>query len=833
MIRRLLQTLLSILILFRVAFAMDTIHPGNCQSYEVKGNTVIFTCENNIKVQLKEISPGIIRFWYDKDNFHRNNPSFAVVADESNGNRRLNISEQPQYYDVYTGDLIIRVWKAPFHISIFDKYQKLLVEDYQNHGFESDSAGMASYKILRPGERIYGLGEKNGPIDRVGRQFKMWNSDNPCYGVNKDPLYKSIPFFMSSEGYGIYFDNTFKTAYHFGTESPDNYSFSTPGGEMIYYFIYGPSYKQIIGRYMDLTGKPIMPPAWALGFSQSRGMLTNEKLTREIAAGFRKRQIPCDIIFQDIGWTQYLQDFEWRRENYDDPVKMVEDLEAQGFKIIVSQDPVVSQQNKVQWSEADSLGYFVKDIRTDKTYNMPWPWGGNCGVVDFTNPAVADWWGNYQQKVIDQGVRGFWTDMGEPAWSNEESIDRLNMNHYLGMHAEIHNVFGLTWDKVVAEQFEKHNPNTRIFQMTRSAFAGMQRYTFGWSGDAGNGNNILEGWKNLAGQIPLALSAGMGGIPFWSCDISGYCGDITDYESMGELYIRWMQFGVFNPISRAHHEGNNAVEPWKFGPKVEAICKKVIELKYQLFPYIYTYAREAHDTGIPLMRALMLEYPEDSETANLNGEFLFGKELLVAPVVEEGAATKKVYLPEGEWIDFMHPEAGYQGKKWIDYPVSLETTPFFVRKGSIIPMQPVMQFINQNPRYPLLLNIYPASVNKKAVFSVYEDDGKSNDYKRDVFAERQIICYTSSEAYTIKTILKESNGYKAIPRELAYRLYLDQIPRAVTTPDGKIKKVKEAWNTTGKRTAKRAQWLWDKDTRICIIYIPVGQSVPVIIIKKY
>lgn len=832
MVKRIIQTVALVFLFSGMIKASEVVHPGNCLGYSVNGNAAVFSCENNIKVQIKEVGPGMIRIWYDTDNFHRNNPSFAVVADESNGNQKLNISEQPQHYEIYTGDLIIRIRKAPFHISIFDKYQKLLMDDYQNRGFEKDSTQMASYITLRPGERIYGLGEKNGPIDRVGHQFKMWNSDNPCYEVDKDPLYKSIPFFMSSEGYGIYFDNTFKTTYHFGTESADNYSFATPGGEMIYYFIYGPSYKQIIGRYMNLTGHPIMPPDWALGFSQSRGMLTNEKLTREIANGFRERQIPCDIIFQDIGWTQYLQDFNWRKENYTDPVKMLDDLENQGFKVIVSQDPVVSQNNKKQWNEADSLGYFVKDIRTGKSYDMPWPWGGNCGVVDFTNPAVADWWGNYQQKVIDQGVRGFWTDMGEPAWSNEESTDRLNMKHYLGMHAEIHNVFGLTWDKVVTEEFEKHNPNTRIFQMTRSAFAGMQRYTFGWSGDSGNGDDVTQGWKNLSAQIPLALSAGMGGIPFWSCDISGYCGDITDYQTEGELYTRWMQFGVFNPISRAHHEGNNAVEPWRFGPEVEAICKKAIERKYQLFPYIYSYARKAHDTGIPLMRALMLEYPDDPETANLNSEFLFGKELLVAPVTEEGAASKKVYLPEGEWIDFEHPETVFNGKQWIDYPVTLETTPLFVRKGSIIPMMPVMQYINQNPHYPLILNVYPASVNKKATFSVYKDDGESNDYKRDVFAERQLICNTTREAYAINYSLKVSNGYQFTSRELVYQLYLDEAPHSIVTQDGKMKKVKEAWSPSGKHSEKRAQWSWDKEKQICTIYIPANQNVEHITIEK-
>src|SRR5665648_752534 len=520
---------------------------------------------------------------------------------------------------------------------------------------------------------------------------------------------------------------------------------------MIYYFIFGPTYKQIIGRYIDMTGHPIIPPAWALGFAQCRGMLTNEKLTREIAKGYRDRRIPCDIIYQDIGWTQHLQDFEWRKVNYEDPQKMLTDLKKDGFKVIVSQDPVISQANKQQWQEADSLGYFAKDIRTGKTYDMPWPWGGNCGVVDFANPEVADWWGKYQQKAIDDGVRGFWTDMGEPAWSNEESTDRLFMKHHLGMHDEIHNVYGLTWDKVVTEQFEKRNPNTSIFQMTRSAFVGMQRYTFGWSGDTGDGNNVLDGWKNLENQIPVALSAGMCGIPFWSCDISGYCGDIKDYDAMSELYVRWLQFGAFNSLSRIHHEGNNAVEPWLFGTEAEAICKKAIELKYRLFPYIYTYARQAHDTGLPLMRALMIEYPDDPEVFDLNSEFLFGKELLVAPVVEEGAASKRVYLPEAEWFDFNHPQISYKGKQWIEYPVTLETVPVFVKAGAVIPMMPVKQYIGEKPDYPLIIHIFAETINKKAMFEIYEDDGESIVF---IYFEHGFLVYCFSKNMNYQGIVR-------------------------------------------------------------------------------
>ena len=778
--------------------------PGNCNSYEVQGNNVIFNCENDAKISLKLCSGSLLKIWLSPDGkFQRNNESFAVINEEFASPNQIHVEEQTSCYEIFTGTLRIRVNKNPFQLQIFDKWQKLLLSDFEDRGFVADSTKKITYKTLRQDEQFLGLGEKTGPLNRRGRAYKMWNSDKPCYGVDEDPLYKSIPFFMSNYNYGIFLDNTYKTEFKFGTESEDYFSFETPGGEMIYYFIYGKDYKEIIGQYTQLTGKPVMPPKWAFGFSQCRGLYTKEKQALEIAAEFRKRQIPCDIIYQDIGWTQYLQDFEWRKGNYTDPKGMLQTLGQMGFKMIVSQDPVVSQANKKQWEEADKAGYFTVDVRTGKSYDMPWPWGGNCGVVDFTKPEVADWWGELQQKPLNDGVSGFWTDMGEPAWSNEDATDRLYMEHHLGMHDEIHNVYGLTWDKVVKEQFEKRNPNKRIFQLTRSAYAGLQRYTFGWSGDAGNSGNVLEGWKQLANQIPIAMSAGLGLIPFWSCDISGYCGDITDYPAMAELYTRWMQFGVFNPLSRAHHEGDNAVEPWMFGEEAGKNCKAAIELKYRLIPYIYTYAREAYDTGLPIMRTLLLEYPDDKEAFSADEQFLFGKELLVAPVVKKGATTKRIYLPEGEWIDFNDGKTVYSGEEWITYPAPLDKIPIFVKKGSIIPMMPVMQYIGENPNAPLYLNIYPAAENQTASFVVYEDDGEDLSYQKDIFMKTSISCKTENNKYQTE-ISQESKGFRPSgQRNIILKYHLQNKPKQVFINDKKI-------NT----------WSWNKTTGECWIKMP-------------
>lgn len=793
-----------------------------CLSYTQDGSKIVFNGSDGGKLSLDIKSSSVIKIWFDPaGKFSRSNESFAVVNENLDDIGQIHVDDQPSCYEIYTSQLRIRLNKNPMQLQIFDKWQKLIFSDFKEMGHVSDSSSVKAYKTLRKDEQFFGLGEKTGTLNRRGKEYKMWNSDRPCYSTTEDPLYKSIPFFMSSYRYGIFLDNTYKTEFKFGTESDEYYSFEAPDGAFIYYFIFGKDYKEIQKQYIELTGKPIMPPKWALGFAQCRGLYTREDQALDIAAEFRKRQIPCDIIYQDIGWTQNLQDFVWRKGNYKHPKKMLTELKEQGFKMVVSQDPVVSQKENPQWKEADKAGYFVKDARTGKSYDMPWPWGGNCGVVDFTIPEVADWWGKLQQKPIDDGISGFWTDMGEPAWSNEEDLDRLNMKHHLGMHSEIHNVYGLTWDKVVKEQFEKHNPGKRVFQMTRAAYAGLQRYTFGWTGDSGNGNDVLEGWGQLANQVAVGISAGLGGIPFWTTDISGYCGDITDYPAMAELYTRWMQFGVFNPLSRAHHEGDNAAEPWMFGEVAEKNSKAAIELKYQLFPYLYTYARKAHDTGLPIVRGLFMEYPSDEEAAKVDDQFLFGEELLVAPVLKKGERVKRVYLPDGEWIDFNDMKTVYLGGQTIAYRAPLSVIPVFVRKGSIIPQMPVMQYIHERKNYPVFVHIFPNYEDESTSFELYEDNGENQDYLKDICSKTFIRCTTLSNGYDTGVEVKD-NGYRqSDKRNIIFKYHIESRPTSVMVNGKNVNNVPvETIKGNQETDFETIQWSWNENNGECWVKVP-------------
>lgn len=820
---RLNKLVFLLLTVFASAIFLQAQQNREIISYQSDKNNVVFHFNDQSALSIKFLDSKNLKFWFSPDaSFQRSNPSFAVVHEEFQPDYKISASESPSLYEIFTGDLRIIAYKSPFRIEIYNKYQRLVLGDSENGAYTVDKKTVSTRKILREDEHFLGLGEKAGALDRRGKSYTMWNSDKPCYSETEDPLYKSIPFFMSNYNYGIFFDNTYKTQFDFGKSNEKEFSFSSPGGAFIYYFFYGKDYSEIIGNYTKLTGNPIMPPKWALGWSQSRGLLTNETLTREIASEYRKRQIPIDIIYQDIGWVEGLQNFEWKKGNYQNPKQMLADLGQMGIKVIVSQDPVVSQSTIAQWSEADEKGYFAKDSRNGKSYDMPWPWGGNAGVVDFTNPEVAGWWGELQQKPVNDGVKGFWTDMGEPAWSNEEAQDRLFMKHYSGMHDEIHNVYGFTWDKVVTEEFEKRNPNQRIFQMTRSAYAGLQRYTFGWSGDSGNGEDVNDGWKNLANQIPVGLSAGMGLIPFWTTDISGYCGDITDYDEFSELYIRWLQFGIFNPLSRAHHEGNNAVEPWLFGEEAETIARSSVEFKYKLIPYIYTYARVAYDTGMPILRAIPLEFPKDIKAISVNDQFMFGKEIMVAPVVEKAVRSRRIYFPEGTWVDYHNPSSKYEGGTTSDYPVNLKTIPVFVKEGSIIPKMPVMQFVGELKNAPVIFEIFPSG-EKKSSFELYEDDGETNDYKKNIYAKTLISSESENNSILVHLEKPVQNGFRTEKRNYFFEVHMAQSPKNVLLNGVKLKNSGKL--TQNNNTDFEAKGFhYDKDRQVVTIRIPDPKS---------
>lgn len=756
-------------------FAQQSHTLKGCNRYDLQKSLLVIHCKGEAAVSLRPLSSTVVKIWADIDGtFRRKNPSFSVIKDSLSLIPEIKVRDRGNHWQIATGKFQLRVQKSSFSLSYYNQNGHFLGGDVSDDAYSWDGKQWRWKRKIKSQEKILGLGEKAGSLVRNGNLFTMWNSDHPCYGSDTDPLYKSIPFYMSTRHYGIFVDNTYKTKFDVGQSEQHQLSVKADGGPLVYYVIKGSKLKNIIDQYTQLTGRPMMPPKWAFGYAQSRGFYTNEELTRSVAHTLRAHRIPSDIIYQDIGWVDKLQNFKWDPERYNNPKGMLDDLQKQGFKVIVSQDPIISKRNRKQWQAVEDKNLFVLDRRNGKPYNMPWPWGGPGSLMDFTKEATADYWGKLQQKVVDQGVDGFWTDMGEPAWSNLDAPDRSNMQHAAGPHAEIHNVYGFTWDQIVTNQWRKRNGNRRIFQMTRAAFAGMQRFTFGWSGDSGCSDNILEDWERLADQVRIGQSAGLGGLVFWSSDISGYCGEINDYKAFAPIYVRWMQFGMFNSLSRVHHNGNWAVEPWQFGKKTENIVRKVVERRYRLFPYIYTYARQSYDTGLPLMRTLALEYPDDKEALKADTEFMFGDELLVAPVVSD-TTIRRLYLPNGDWVDYNHPSRVEKGGRWITQKAPLSETPIWVKAGSIIPKMPVMQYIHQDTNYPVILDVYPYPDHGQSKFELYEDDGLTYNYEQDESSRTTFSVSTLKDGLKIEVGARRAKGYTPpSPRNLIFKIHIPE-----------------------------------------------------------
>jgi alpha-glucosidase len=347
-------------------------------------------------------------------------------------------------------------------------------------------------------------------------------------------------------------------------------------------------------------------------------------------------------------------------------------------------------------------------------------WPGICAFPDFANTKTRSWWGTLYKDLVNAGIKGFWNDMNEPSVFDVPTktfpLDtRHNIDGVISSHAEIHNVYGMQMARGTYEGVRRLRPNERPFVLTRAGYAGTQRYSAAWTGDN------VSSWEHLAMAIPMSLNFGLSGQPFVGPDIGGFIGTPT-----GEMYTRWLQYGVFLPLCRSHSvKGSINKEPWAYGKDFEKINKKFIELRYQLMPFLYTEFYKASISGVPIMRPLLLEFPDDKTTYRIDTQFMVGENILVSPVMEAGSTSRWMYLPNGDWFDFWTREK-FTGGKWIDAKAPIDQLPVFIRAGAVIPMQQIVQFTDQAPVDPITFEIFPSTEAKGIC---YEDDGISFAYQ--------------------------------------------------------------------------------------------------------
>lgn len=579
-------------------------------------------------------------------------------------------------------------------------------------------------KDMEGDEAFYGFGDKTGFLNKRGYEYEMWNSDLPQPQVDSfKALYKSIPFFITLKKkhvYGIFFDNTYKTYFDLGKESDEYYFFSSDEGNLDYYFIAGETMSEIIEGYTYLTGTTPLPQLWTLGYHQSRWSYASKEEVLDLAGQFRNLGIPCDCIHLDIDYMEAYKVFTFSEERFPDIKGMISELSEEGFKFVTIIDPGVKIEKGYNiYEEGIKEGYFALANDGSVYENAVWP--GLSVFPDYTDQKVRAWWGDKHKFLLDLGIGGIWNDMNEPASFNgplPEDV-RFSDEGRGADHRKMHNVYGHLMAKATYDGFRKYN-NKRPYVITRACYSGSQKYSTVWTGD----NHSI--WAHLQMAIPQLCNLGLSGLAFAGSDVGGFSSDCT-----AELLCRWTQVGCFSPFFRNHScTGTRRQEPWAYGQEILEINKKYIKLRYRLLPYLYDLFWECEQNGMPIMRPLVLQYQHDENVKEMNDEFLFGSDILIAPVVNQGQRVRSIYLPAGRWIDYWTKEV-LQGGRYILRETPLDICPIYIKEGSILPNYPEINYVGEQEIKELTLEIYPGS----GTYRHYQDNGEDFDYKEGIYNE--------------------------------------------------------------------------------------------------
>lgn len=707
----------------------------------------------NVTVRVSALTDSILRVRIAHGEHFPEDSSWAVSA----AARAQHSATIPAANGFDTATLKVRIDPATLRLTVTDLAGKTIVADDADP-IKLDGHAFTLRKAMPLGEHYYGLGDKTGPYDRRGASYVDWNTDAYGFGTATDPIYKSIPFFLSVGGeggaYGIFLDNTWRAWFDFGHRDDNVLAFGAPEGPIDYYIIAGPTPAEVVRRYTDLTGKAPLAPRWALGFQQSRYSYMSDAEVRAIADRMRSDKIPLDVIWLDIDYQDRNRPFTVNTKTFPDLKKLAGDLRAQGIRLVAITDLHVAaapDQGYAPYDSGKAGNHFVRNP-DGTTYVAP-VWPGPAVFPDFTRAATRQWWGTLFKGFLDDGIAGFWNDMNEPAvfetptktmpLGNLHRVDSDDFAPRDATHAEIHNVFGMENGRATFEGLKKLRPNDRPFVMTRASYAGGQRYAVTWTGDNSSS------WEHLKLSVQQLVNLGLSGFSYAGADVGGFTGGPSP-----DLLTKWIEIAAFTPVFRIHAAtGQPRTEPWVDGPDHLAIRRRFIEERYRLMPYLYAVAEENARTGDPIMRPVWYDYP-DSVNAGCDQSMAFtlGHSLLVASSPKpDSPEPYDICLPAGGWYDY-----------WTGTPVkvakltetpSLADLPVFVRAGTILPRQPIAQSTAQTPDGPLELDIYPGDDCRG---SLYWDDGLTIN---GAVLSQPIMCSVGKDGITVR-FGKRTGSYK-------------------------------------------------------------------------
>ncbi|WP_077623082.1 glycoside hydrolase family 31 protein [Sediminibacillus massiliensis] len=723
---------------------------GNLVTNEVQEDIYQFICENgtvNVVFYTEEIARVIM------------NPDMKpdMGLSKTAINRQpmqVEMEESESTFTLRTNKLTIEMNKQPFRLKVMDSDKRILLNE-KEIGMGSGNAGeVICYKTMEADDHFYGFGEKSGFLDKRGEKYEMWNTDVFApHNPETDPLYESIPYFMTlrnGRAHGVFFDNTYRTFFDMKTID-EVYSFMAEGGQLDYYIFAGPAPKDVLEQYTWITGRMPLPPKWALGYHQSRYSYETEQEVRELADTFREKDIPVDVIYLDIHYMNGYRVFTFDKDRFPEPKKLIEDLRESGIRIVPIVDPGVKKDPEYaiyQQGITDDL--FCKYLEGNVYFGDVWP--GVSAFPDFTDEKVRDWWGQNHKFYTDMGIEGIWNDMNEPAVFNEtKTMDTEVMHKNDGSpetHRALHNVYGLLMGKATYEGLKEQLNGKRPFLLTRAGYAGVQRYAAVWTGD----NRSF--WEHLQMSLPMCMNLGLSGVAFTGPDVGGFA-----HDANAELLTRWTQVGAFTPYFRNHSAiGTLYQEPWRFGETHGELIKKYIELRYKWMPQLYSVFREASEKGLPVMRPLFMEFPEDEKTYRISDQFMIGNNVLVAPVMAPGVTDRAVYLPEGEWTDYLTGDQ-YEGGKAHLVHAELDHLPIFVRKGTAIMEGNVVPSMDTK-QTDLTLHVYASRKNDRYQYTFYDDDGETFSYENGSYKQLDIEIQCGQEGVNID-VINQTGSYKA------------------------------------------------------------------------
>lgn len=736
---------------------------GSVKSFAKEGNRVVIEFDS-AKVEISVITEDILNVFvplYTDEHFSK------AIEGEKVKNVEYSVEKEGDKVVISTSttkvevgnDFVINFYKADGTVLLTDylgelkkkedmseKAKRLLAaEGHDISNLGDNEYAIKTVKTLDKDDCFYGLGDKTGFLNKRNYLYENWNSDIPqAHNEDYRALYKSIPFLMCLKKtgvYGLFFDNTFHSYLNLGKECNDYFYYAADGGNLDYYFMNGNSLVDIIEHYTYLTGRTPLPQLWTLGYQQSRWGYECKEDILEVANAFRKNRIPCESIHFDIDYMDNFKVFTWDEKEYDKKGKLLDKMEEMGYKTVTIIDPGTKKEDGYfMYDEGMKNGFFAKDKDGEVYINEVWP--GESTYPDFGNPKVRSWWADAHKILLDMGVYGVWNDMNEPAsFRGELPLDVKFTDEGREIeHAEMHNIYGHYMAKATFEGLRKHSTK-RPFIITRACYAGTQKYSTVWTGD----NQSL--WSHLQMTIPQFCNLGMSGFTFCGADIGGFGADTTP-----ELLTRWIEAACFTPLFRNHSaKGTRRQEPWLFGDDVMSIYRKYVELRYKFLPYIYDLFYKGEKTGLPVMRPLVLHYEKDENTHNMNGEFLVGENILVAPVVEQGADKKLVYLPEGTWFDYWTGEK-HEGGKYFIQDAPIDFCPIYIKAGSIIPTYDVVQYTGEKKYDTLRLIVTPG----EGEYEHFQDNGTDYAYKDGAYNLYKFKC--DKEGNVTTTMVNE--GYE-------------------------------------------------------------------------